>query len=544
MILPKPAPANLGQARSRGAILLTVFVAAICGLVYELIAGAMASYLLGDSVTQFSLVIGVFLAAMGLGSFLSKRIHERLLERFIALELAIGLVGGSSALVGFVSFAYTQFYTPILLGQVALVGTLVGMEIPLVLRILDYDSSLRVNVAEVLTADYVGALIAAVLFPFLLVPYVGLVRAGLLTGASNVALAYLLAYRLSGQGSGRRAQQDEQEQRALDSALSPAARRRLMRWSGVALVGMLAATLVAGRLTTWLENQLYQDNVVLARDTRYQRMIVTRWRDDVRLYLNGHLQFSSVDEYRYHESLVHPAMALSAAKQKRVLVLGGGDGLAAREILKHPSTQVVDLVDLDAEVVKLFREHPLMTKLNKGSLRDAKLRYIAKDAMQFLVETKQSYDVILMDLPDPSAAGLGKLYSKPFFRLVGKRLRPGGAFAAQCTSPFRSRLAYWSIVRTIEAARWGPEGQKRFYTAPYHTLIPTFGSWGFMVARSSPFEASALRVSVPTRYLTNKVLPTLFVFPADMDRVEAPISELNNPVVVRLYRDGYHKHLD
>ena len=135
-----------------------------------------------------------------------------------------------------------------------------------------------------------------------------------------------------------------------------------------AIVLLLAAFVGAGRFVTFLENQLYQDEILLAEDTPYQRLVVTRWRQDVRLYLNGHLQFSSVDEYRYHEALVHPAMCL-AERRANILILGGGDGLAAREVLKHEGVERIDLVDIDPAVTGLFRDHPMLSRLNRGSLR-------------------------------------------------------------------------------------------------------------------------------------------------------------------------------
>ena len=273
-------------------------------------------------------------------------------------------------------------------------------------------------------------------------------------------------------------------------------------------------------------------------------MVVTRWRDDIRLYLNGHLQFSSIDEYRYHESLVHPAM-LSAGTVGRVLILGGGDGLAAREVLTYPDVKHVDLVDLDPAVTKAFRDIEPFSKLNNGSLRDPRLSVHNVDAMRFLESSAELYDVVLMDLPDPSDANLGKLYSRVFFELIGRRLAPTGRFAAQCTSPYRSREAYWSIVQTIEAAKFGSSENPRYFTVkPYHTVIPSFGTWGFILAGLEEIDVNSIEVPDNLRYLTAELITSFFEFPKDMTRVSGAVSSLDDPVVVRLYRDGYNQYFE
>ena len=177
-------------------LLMTVFVAAVCGLVYELLAGTLSSYLLGDSVTQFSLVIGLFLTSMGVGSYLSKNIQDRLLERLIQIEFAVGLIGGSMAALGFAAFAYTSAYIPILTGLVCLIGVFVGMEIPLVIRILQASRQLDVTLAQVMSLDYIGAFLASLAFPFLILPELGLVRGGFLIGLLNILIGLYLLYRV------------------------------------------------------------------------------------------------------------------------------------------------------------------------------------------------------------------------------------------------------------------------------------------------------------------------------------------------------------
>jgi spermidine synthase len=521
---PSHDSADTPLERSGGLVLVAaVFLLAICGLAYELIAGTLSSYLLGDSVTQFSLVIGLFLTAMGGGSFLSRFVRGNLLAWLAAFELAVGVVGGVMALLGFAAFTYSNVYIPVLLGNVFVVGVLVGLEIPLLVRILRDVLSLRITLAHVFSADYLGALVASLIFPFLLLPHVGLVQAGFLMGLMNVLVAGIVIWWF---------------RRRMGRA------RRFLVTASIASAVLLAVGLAgSGRLVGFMENRLYQDEVIYAADTPYQRLVLTRWRDDVRMYLDGHLQFASVDEYRYHETLVHPAMSL-ADRRERVLVLGGGDGLVARQVLKYDEVERIDLVDIDPVVTELFSTRPLLTRINGGSMLDPRVHVHNVDAMRFLEESDDFYDVILMDLPDPGGAGLGKLYSRSFFRLVGRRTAAGGAVATQATSPFRSREAFWCIVHTMQHAMSERPGGGGLEVHPYHTLVPTFGTWGFAVATAAERVPEDIRIDVRTRYLTREMLPGLFVFPPDMAEVQTPVSRLNDPVVCRLYRQGYHKYLE
>ncbi|MDH3718039.1 MAG: polyamine aminopropyltransferase [Planctomycetota bacterium] len=505
-------------------LLFAVFVLALCGLVYELIAGTLSSYLLGDSVTHFSLVIGIFLFSMGIGSFLSRFLRQQLLAWFVGIEILIGLVGGTTALVSFASFAFTDLYLPTLFIMLTTVGMLVGLEIPLVLRILRCAESLRLTAANVLSVDYLGCLAASIAFPFFLVPHLGLVRAGAVMGLANVAVAAMLCWTFASD-LGRW-------------------RRRLVVMTGLTGALLLAVTLLAGQAVSYLENRLYQDEVIFARNTPLQRVVVTRWRNDIRLYLNGLLQFSSLDEYRYHEALVHPPTSL-VARPEQILILGGGDGLAAREVLKYPEVRKIDLVDIDVHVTELFRDNSLLARLNDYALRDPRITIHNMDALKFLENNNRQYDVIIVDLPDPSDDSLAKLYSLPFYRLIRRSLAPAGMMVCQATSPFRSRETFWCIHHTVQAAggnreRGGPAWQAR----AYQSLVPTFGLWGFVLAGHAPVDPAQIRLRVTTKYLTDELIAGLFVFSSDTSEVETSISGLMDPAVSRLYRSNYRQLFD
>ena len=257
---------------------MSVFFVAAAGLVYELIAGTLATYLLGSSVTVFSIVIGVFLAAMGLGAWLAQFARDSLTTWFVRAELLLALVGGLSALLLFVAYVVSQQGFIVVLGLVSVtIGALVGLEIPILLRIVESGSTVRLAVSRVLAVDYVGALLGSILFPLVLLPYMGLVRTAALLGLVNLAVAFVAMRLMADSLRGRRAMQ---------------------AWGVIIGVVLSVVFATAGHTTSWAEDQLYDDPIVLAQTTPYQRMVVTQWRNDTRLYLNGHLQFSTDDEHR------------------------------------------------------------------------------------------------------------------------------------------------------------------------------------------------------------------------------------------------------
>jgi spermidine synthase len=495
----------------RHALLFSVFVIASCGLAYELIAGALSSYLLGDSVMQFSTVIGTYLFAMGAGSWLSKYVTRDLIGRFIQIELMVGLLGGFSAVGLFLVFTWLSAPFKLVLYLVVFaVGVLVGLEIPLVMRILKRELAFKDLVSQVLTFDYLGALAVSILFPLILAPHLGMVRTGLLFGVLNVAVALWALHLFREQLPARRA-------------------LLLQSWSVFALLA--AGFAGAGQLTTFAEAHLYADEIVHAETTPYQRIVVTRWRDDLRLFLNNNLQFSSHDEYRYHEALVHPGLA-ALPGAKNVLVLGGGDGLAVREILKYPNVESVTLVDLDPAMTELFSTAPALVALNQGALKAERVKVVNADALQWLEDSKDYFDFIVIDFPDPSNFALGKLYTSAFYRLIEKRLSANGLLVVQSTSPLYARQSFWCVVATLESVG--------FATAPYHAQVPSFGEWGYIIAGRRPFVPAAVDAQ-KTRFLTPETIPGLFVFPADMGRVPAEVNQLNNQVLVRYFEAEWRK---
>jgi spermidine synthase len=491
-------------------LFISVFLIAACGLIYELIAGTLASYLLGDSVLQFSTVIGSYLFAMGIGSWLSRFVARGLVARFITIELMVGLVGGFSSAGLFLAFAHTNGFRLLLYVVVIVIGTLVGLEIPLLMRILKDRFQFRDLVAHVLTFDYLGALGASLVFPILLVPHLGLVRSAILFGMLNAGVALWSTWIF-------------RPQLLMAGPLRASC--------AVVLAALGAGMGFAGWISDMADGSLYADEVILSRNTRYQRIVLTRWKDDLRLFLNSHLQFSSRDEHRYHEALVHPGLS-SLPGARRALVLGGGDGLAVREILRYPGVESITLVDLDPGMTDLFSRHALLTRLNGGSLTSPRVRVVNEDAFPWLERNLEVWDFVVLDFPDPNNFSLGKLYTTAFYRLIEKHLSRSGLAVVQSTSPLFARRSFWCIVETLK--------QAGFVVSPYHAYVPSFGEWGFVLAGRYPFEPPSTLPS-GLRYLSAAILPQLFLFPADMGPVPVEPNRLNDQILVRYYEQEWRE---
>jgi spermidine synthase len=497
-------PARGGASRLGLALLLSAFVVATCGLIYEFLAGTLASYLLGDSVTQFSTVIGTYLFAMGIGSWCSRYVTKRELETFVRVEILIAAIGGCSAALLFLLFDRVEDFRIPLYGLVLAIGILVGLEIPLLMRVLKDRLEFGDLVSKVLTFDYVGALAASLLFPLVLVPHLGLIRTGFLFGLANAGVAIALILML------------------------PRPRRMLAELiAGIFVMLLLAAGFVASeRLQRAAEVAAYGEPIIYAASTPYQRIVVTKKRDDLRLYLNGNLQFSSRDEYRYHEALVHPALS-RVPLLGDVLVLGGGDGLAVREILKYPSVRSVTLVDLDPAMTTLFTRTPMLATLNKGAFHSPKVHVVSADAFAWIRANHRRFDAVLVDFPDPTNFSIGKLYTVSFYRELARAIGPGGIAVVQSTSPLVAPVAYWTVSTTLEAAGLA--------TKPYHVYVPSFGEWGFVMAAHAPIEPLPGPYPGGLRYLTPPSERNGFSFPPDMARRPTSVNRLDNQALVRAF---------
>jgi spermidine synthase len=295
---------------------------------------------------------------------------------------------------------------------------------------------------------------------------------------------------------------------------------------------VLAATMLgADRLTTWAEDRFYGDDIIVRESSDYQRVVVTAGSAGVRLFLNGNLQFHSRDEYRYHETLVHPAMAAHGAV-KHVLVLGGGDGMAVREVLKYPGVEQITLVELDPHMTRLFSQNAKLRELNGNSLSSPKLSVVNADAFTWLEANKETFDVIIIDFPDPTNFALGKLYTTSFYQRADQALAAGGYMVVQTTSPLIARKSFWTVAATLQAVG--------LTTTPLHVHVPSFGEWGFVVAGHRPWR---MPTALPDglRFLSVAGLPALLQFPPDMAQVPAQANRLSNQILVTTFEEEWGK---
>ena len=553
------------QIRPRTATILlasSMFFTGAAGFIFECILGTVASYILGNSIEQFSVTISLMMLMMGVAGWWQSRLSdERLIEKFLAVEACLALLGGFAPIA--VYGAYAMMESHFALVQyffVTSIGFLIGLEIPLVLRInRRFAPQLKSNIATVFSTDYVGAFLGALVWAFYLLRYYPLTETSFLAAGLNflVAAATYLYFTLTG----------------------AVAHKRL----SFAVVALTAAALTYGhaRNQDWsrlFEQRFYDRPIVVSSTTRYQHIVMTASVGplDYRLYLNGNLQFSSLDERIYHELLVHPAMAL-AREPRQVLILGGGDGLGLREVLKHPGVRQVVLVDIDPGMIELARSHPVLNELNEGAFRDARVDATADDlaspadfdapvyqsshfdgkrnaggveqAARVQVYTVDAdrladrlpanQDVIVIDLPDPNSIELTKLYSLELYLKLRRRLNPGAVVAVQSTSPYHAKESFLCIRRTLEAAG--------FATLPYHANVPSFGDWGWILAWEPDRRDSDLRADIDAlqdfrvpstalHYLTAEAFGAALAFgKGALETHETEVNRLMQPALLRYY---------
>jgi len=504
--------------RGRALLLAAVAACAACGIVYELALLTLSASLNGGGIVATSLIVAGYIAALGAGALLVKPLLTHAALAFVAVEALLGIVGGLSAAALYVTFAFVDDSVGsvwVLAAGTALVGALVGAEVPLLMTLLQRGRTAGATdtgrtLADLNAADYLGALLGGLVWPFVLLPQLGMIRGAAATGIVNLAAAAVVAIFLL-----RRVVSARQ----LAAALCALA----------AALGLLATLLLrSADIETTSRQRLYADPIVAYRHTPYQEIVVTRRDGDLRLYLDGGLQFSTRDEYRYTESLVYPALGGGA---RSVLVLGGGDGLAARELLRQPGVDTIVQVELDPAVIELART--TMREANGGSLDNPRVHVVIGDAMTWLRGRADHFDAVIVDLPDPDTPVLGRLYSAEFYGLAGRALAPGGLMVVQAGSPFSTPTAFWRTVSTIGAAGYA--------VTPYHVHVPTFGDWGFALVRrgDTPPRPAVPAAAPPLRFLDQRVLDAATVFAGDTAPRVLPPSTLENPRIVEDMRHGY-----
>ena len=493
-------------------LLLSVFVVGFCTIIYELLIGSVSSYFLGDSIKQFSLVIGLTMTAMGLGTLISRLVKSNLIYWFILIEILLAVVGGLSVPALYFSYMCEPVYYPVMFVLIMLIGGLIGLEIPLLTRIMETYYDLRNNISNVLSLDYLGAFVATLAFPFLLLPLMGIFESSIFAGFLNLVVGIMNFYWFKDKITFKR--------------------RAKLKVSAVLILLLLIGFFICSKsLMKYWENNIFDDKVIFSKQTKYQKLVMTRNKEDIRLFIDGNVQFSSVDEHRYHELLIHVPMSL-AKHRENILVLGGGDGLAARELLKYKEVKNITVVDLDRDMTDLAKTNRIIKEQNQGSFLNPRVKIINSDAFKYIENSDKIFDIIIIDLPDPNNSSLARLYSREFYKLVKKKLAKQGLVVSQSTSPYFSPEAYWCVNETFKAA-----GYK--YTYPYHVYVPSFGDWGFIMASDVKYDINNFKLGVETKYIDNETYKKAFVIEKDIKRNNIKFSTIDKPAILDYYLQGW-----
>ncbi len=500
------------QPIAKPAILAAALLVAVGGLIYELILATASSYLFGDSITSFSLSIGTMLFGMGIGSLVSAKLLKEAARNFVLTEIILSLIGGNAAILLFSAYVHTQLYWLVFVILSVSIGLFIGFEIPLMVRIAKKSKHKDTEwlLSRVLALDYIGALIASILFPFLLLPYLGLVRTSYIMGLLNALIAFFILQRLQMQSQ-----------------------KRWLSLLNLAVILFFAiGFMFANRLERAINTSQYSDPVVAYKLTPYQKIAVTVYGDDVRLYLNDQLQFSSIDEARYHETLAHAALT-TVKNPERVLILGGGDGLIAREVLRYASVKEIQLIDIDPAMTEMAKTNRLLRNVNHGSLLDPRVRVLNQDAFSYIRSSHDSFDAIIIDLVDPANERVAKLYSQEFYIDAHKRLSEGGVLITQASSTYFTPNAFQTIRQTMQSA------SQTYTVTPLNVNVPSFGEWGFLL--SAPHVARPIAQNeLPSglKYISKTTLAEAVGMPADFQTTigNGTVSTLLRPKLYHIYQ--------
>ena len=496
---------------------LCLFATGLSGIVSEYVLSTLASYFLGNTVFQWTMTVSIMLFAMGLGSRISKFFTKNLLEKFIYIEFILSILSALSAIFVYSLSSQTSDLGFFIYLLSISIGLLIGLEIPLVVRLNENFEELRLNIAAVMEKDYYGSLLGGVFFAFVGLPILGLTYTPFILGAINFIVAIVLVLKVS--------------------------RKRIKSPKRIYTAALLTLTIITSSLiyaediVLFGEQARYKDKIIYSKQTKYQKIVITEWKNDHWLFINGNQQLSSFDEFMYHEPLVHIPMAL-LKERKDILILGGGDGCAARELLKYKDIKKITVVDLDPEMTRLANENEILLSLNHGALKNSKVKIVNQDAFNYLNQTKEYFDLIIIDLPDPKTIDLARLYSKEFYSLCNRQLRQNGMMITQAGSPYYATKAFLSINKTIQATG--------FNTLKLHNHIVTMGEWGFILAAKSEQQLKEQLIqkdfnNLNLRWLNKDALQLMTSFGKNLLSVDSNkilVNRFDNLILSKYYNEG------
>ncbi|PKH50122.1 spermidine synthase [Tenacibaculum sp. Bg11-29] len=497
------------------ALKVALFATGISGIVAEYILSTLASYFIGNAILQFTLIVSIMLFAMGLGSRFSKWFTKQVIVYFIITELILSVLVSFSALISYVVYGITDISWLVIYILSICIGLLIGLEIPFATRINDEFEELRLNISNILEKDYFGSLIGGLFFAFVGLPYLGLTYTPFVLGLLNLGVSYYLF-------------------KVLKEYISVNAIKKLEVSYILVLILIIAGLYFAEPIVRFGEQVKYKDKIVYSEQTKYQKIVVTKWKEWYSLYINGNQQLSSFDEFMYHEPMVHLPMQLTGIHEN-ILILGGGDGCLAREVFKYKEVKKVTLVDLDQNMIDLGKDFSVFKELNKNAMNNPKLTTVTRDAFNFLEETNERYDIIFIDLPDPNNVDLNKLYTKEFYKLCKLKLKENGVFITQAGSPYYATKAFYCIDKTLKASG--------FKTIPMHNQVLTLGEWGWIMATKKNVHLDRIKSikfsNLDLKWLTNKAVPHLLSFGKPLvDTTGIKVNTIFSPKLYTYYRQG------
>lgn len=506
---------NTSNKHKSSVLKIALFATGFSGIVAEYVLSTLASYFIGNAILQFTLIVSIMLFSMGLGSRISKSFNKNIVFYFVISELILSILVSFSAIASYLVYGYTNSSWIIIYLLSIAIGILIGVEIPFATRINNEFEELRLNISNILEKDYYGSLAGGLFFAFVGLPYLGLTYTPFVLGLINLVVSFWLFY-------------------TLQKHISEKLRKFLYVTYCAVFIVIMAGFIYAKPLVLFGEQAKYKDKIVYSTQTKYQKIVITQWQKWNSLYINGNQQLSTFDEHLYHEPMVHIPLGLTQ-NVKNVLILGGGDGCIARDLLKYPSIQKITLVDLDKTMLELGKTHPVFTKLNNNALNNSKVTTIAKDAFNFLEESTVLYDAILVDLPDPNNVDINKLYTKEFYYLCKNSLTENGIFITQSGSPYYATKAFYCIEKTMRAGG--------FKTLPLHNQILTLGEWSWIIGTKKELPALALEnIAAPpssTKWLTKDVIPALAKFGKPLaDTTGIEINTIFSPKLYTYYKEG------
>lgn len=497
------------------ALKIALFATGVSGIVAEYILSTLASYFIGNAILQFTLIVSIMLFAMGLGSRFSKRFTSQVIVWFILTELLLSILVSFSALVAYWVYGVTDISWLVIYCLSIAIGLLIGLEIPFATRINDEFEELRLNISSILEKDYFGSLLGGLFFAFVGLPYLGLTYTPFVLGILNLTVSFFLF-------------------KILQEYIAPAAKRGLKIAYALVTLAIVVGVYFAKPIVKYGEQVKYKDKIVFSEQTRYQKIVITQWKNWHSLYINGNQQLSSFDEFMYHEPMAHIPMSL-LKQRSNILILGGGDGCLARELLRYPEVKSMTLVDLDPRMIALGKSYPVLKELNENAMNNPKVTCVSEDAFNFLEKAPAQFDAIFVDLPDPNSVDLNKLYTKQFYQLCYQKLREEGVLITQAGSPYYATKAFYCIDKTFRAAG--------FKTLPIHNQVLTLGEWGWVLGMKQPVEGRIMDTRgferMKLKWLTAEAIPQLTSFGKPLvDTTGVEVNTIFEPKLYTYYRDG------